>query len=59
VNLEVLANGLEDFSGDVIRAAAFRAVYLAATENTSISMNHLAKAVRSELQHRAKVNRIF
>jgi len=55
VDLKVLAEADSlDFSGSVIRAAALRAAYLAATENTSISMNHLAKAVRSELQKQGK-----
>ncbi|MCL2400219.1 MAG: ATP-binding protein [Defluviitaleaceae bacterium] len=48
VDLKLLADKLE-FSGSVIRSAALQAAYFAAGENTSISMIHLAKAVRLEL----------
>jgi SpoVK/Ycf46/Vps4 family AAA+-type ATPase len=48
VDLKLLADNLE-FSGSVIRSAALQAAYFAAGENTSISMIHLARAVRLEL----------
>ncbi len=53
VDLPLLAQHLE-FSGSVIKAAALQAAYFAADEGALIGMEHLAKAVRRELQKLGK-----
>jgi SpoVK/Ycf46/Vps4 family AAA+-type ATPase len=49
VDLKLLADSLE-FSGSVIRSAALQSAYFAAGDNAVISMSHLVRAVRLELQ---------
>ena len=53
VDLELLANHLE-FSGSVIKSAALQAAYFAASEGEVISMAHLTRAIRMELQKLGK-----
>jgi len=53
VDLRLLADNLE-FSGSIIKSAALQAAYFAASENTQISMSHITRAVRRELQKLGK-----
>jgi len=53
VDLRLLADSLE-FSGSIIKSAALQAAYFAASENTQISMSHITRAVRRELQKLGK-----
>jgi AAA+ superfamily predicted ATPase len=58
VDLPLLAENLE-FSGSVIKSAALQAAYFAADENAQMSMAHIARAVRRELQKLGKIEPHF
>lgn len=53
VDLRILADNLE-FSGSVIRSAAVQAAYFAAENGGQISMPHIVRAIRRELQKMGK-----